>query len=64
MKTQAAVIVLEAFFLLTALITNVECITGTISGRKRELERKVCVASSPFTLVVLLNVTDCSWEHY
>ena len=44
MKTQV-VVVLAALFLLTALITNVECITGPILGGKRELERKVCVAS-------------------
>lgn len=44
MKTQV-VVVLAALFLLTALITNVECITGPIPAGKRELERKVCVAS-------------------
>lgn len=45
MKTQAAALILAALFLLTALTNNIECISGPIPGRKRELERKVCVAS-------------------
>jgi hypothetical protein len=40
MKSQA-VVVLAALFLLTALITNIDCFSGPIPGRKRELEGKV-----------------------
>lgn len=63
MKSQAAV-VLVALFLLTALTTNADCFSGTVPGRTRQLEKKVCAASEPFTRAVLLNVTGYSWRNY
>ena len=47
MKAQA-VVILAILFLLANLVTDSHGISGPIPGKKRELERKVCIAPRSF----------------